>query len=215
MPNLDFKLSFASLIPDFIYQFLSTEYMDSSNLTCMELEDVREAISSDSSEELKSIRNFLAADKKIENSELEIKNNSEEENKLEKMADKLDEELAEVDDEMYHRYTPGELRFIFEKIIENIDVVYEKFKAHTSLNMGLAIGFKTKKGLESNMVVEFLHIDDRPEFLEDVFLVPMGNYMVSDKIIARIYFRVDPEKTVEYAGEFDEAIRMIELKPEG
>jgi len=216
MPRLNFELSLATLIPDFIYQFLSNEYIEASSATCMALEDVRDVVDADTSRELEPVRKFLAAGQK----ETGENNGQEEEaapesgpDDLEAMSDKLDAEMAEVDNEYYHLYTPGELRFIFEKIIENIDVIYPGVKEKTGINMALPIGFKTKKGLEANLVVEFLDIDERPEHLENVYLISMADYMVSDRKLARAYFRVDNKKFKEYEEEFNEAIKLIKLKP--
>ena len=216
MPNLNIRLQFASLIPDFIYQFLSNDFIDSDNLTCLELEDVREAIASDRSAELEPVRKFLAVEEgaEIKREELRIKNEEEKYEKLEEMADRLDAELEEVDDEYYHRYTPGELKFVFEKIHENVDKIYGLFKADTGTNMCLAIGFKTKGGLESNMVIEFLHMDEKPEYMEDVFFLPMDNYLMSDDIISRVYFYYEKEKEQEYKKVFDDVVKLLQLKPE-
>ncbi len=216
MPRLDFELSFATLIPDFIYQFLSNEYINALSATCMGLEDVRDVVADDTSEELEPARKFLAAGQKEKGD-----NSGQEEeimpeggmDDLENMPDKLDAELAEVDNEYYHLYTPGELRFIFEKIIENIDVIFPRFREKTGINMALPVGFKTQKGLEANLVVEFLDIGERPERLENVYLVSMADYMVSDRKLARVYFRVDNEKFKEYEKVFGEAVKLIKLKP--
>jgi hypothetical protein len=145
-------------------------------------------------------------------SDLEEKLSKEE--KLEKMSDELDVELAEVDDENFHLYTPGELKFIFGEIIDNIDGIYGYYKAHADINLSLTVGFKLKNGLETNLVIEFLSLAETPEYIEDVCLIPMKNYMVSDDITARAYLVYEKDKETQYFSEFSEIVKMLQMKPD-
>lgn len=202
MPNLNFRLSFATLIPDFIYQFLSNEFIDHNIFTCFELEDIRNSILKLQHDDLKNINKFLM----IDNEEIGKQNITE------NTMDTLDDILDEIDNEYYHRYTPGELRYIFGEIISNIDIIYESFKKETGTNLILTIGFKFKDSLESNMILEFLNINETPTYLEDVFFLPIENYFVSDDIIARIYFHNEKEKQIKYEYFFNEIFKIINLE---
>ena len=202
MPNLNFRLLYATLIPGFIYQFLSNEFIDQNIFTCFELEDVRNSILKLHNDRLKSIKKFLIIDKEAVDKQ----------NKIKDIMNNLDDELAEIDNEYYHRYTPGELKYIFDEIVNNIDVIYDAFKRETGINLSLIIGFKFKDGLESNMIIEFLNIEETPSYLEDVFFLPMENYFVSDNIIARIYFNYNKEKINQYEHFFNEIFKIINLK---
>jgi|DewCreStandDraft_4_1066084.scaffolds.fasta_scaffold00712_17 hypothetical protein len=201
MPNLNFHLSLATLIPDFIYQFLSNDLIDQNIFTCFELEDVRDAVSKLKIEELKNINKFLM----IENTSLENEQN-------EDFMEKLDNSLMEIDNEYYHRYTPGELRFIFEEIINNIDIIYDAFKNETGLNLTLNIGFKFKDNLEANMIIEFMNKYETFEHLENAFILPIENYFVSDNIIARVYFSYIQENFSKYENIFNQIFDIINLK---
>ncbi len=202
MPDLNFRLSLATLIPDFIYQFLSNDKIDNEIFTCFELEDIRNSISNIPVSDLININKFLMIDNNEKNDE----------NSSENIMNNLDYELEEIDDEYYHRYTPGELKYIFEEIIKNIEIIYDAHKKAIQTNLILTIGFKFKNGLESNMAVEFLNINDTPEQLEDVFFLPMENYFISDDIIARVYFNIDKNKYILYESIFNEIFDIINLK---
>ncbi len=176
MQELNFKLPFATIIPEFIQQFLSTEYIDQSSITCFELEDLREVILNTGMQGLDEIKKFLM----IESEEAK-----------EDLIDgetQLDYELLEVEDEYYHKYTPDELKFIFNKIIENIDELYDKFYEFFGLNMTYTIGFKTKENTEMNMVIEFLSTEQEPGFIKEAFYVNIENNKVSDEIVCFTYF---------------------------
>lgn len=201
MPNLSFRLSLATLIPDFIYQFLSNEFIDNNIFTCFELEDVRNSVLNLKYKELENIEKFLMIEKKGDNK----KNTSQE------ILDKLDAEFNEIDNEYYHRYTPGELKYIFGEILNNIDIIYDAYKKEFETNMILTINFKFKDGLESNMIIEFLNINETPDYLDDVFFLPMDNYFVSDNIIVRVYFYNDKKKQNKYEYFFDKIFKIISL----
>jgi hypothetical protein len=213
MPKLNFELAFATLLPEFIYQFLSGAGVVKDSITCLEFEDMREAIKPARGPECDGMKRFLALSEDAEEAEpgQPVEELTPEE-KLEKMSEELDTELAEVDDELYHKYTPGELKYIFGEIVDNVDNVYGLFKEYTGVNMAYTIGFKLKNGLESNLVIEFLHLGDSPEYLEDVFFVPMKNYLVSDDIMVRIYLVYEKQKEAEYAAEFGEISKLLQLK---
>jgi hypothetical protein len=212
MPKLKSEMAFATLIPEFILQFLSSAQVDKDSITCLDFEDLRDAVKTGTDRGLDGIRRFLSA----EHEDLKefIEDDLSRDEKLEKMSDELDEELKEVDDELYHRYTPGELKYMFGEIIDNIEMVYGMYKAHADTNLGLSVGFKLKNGLESGLVVEFLSISESPEYLEDVYFVPMKNYFVSDEIVARVYLVYEKEKEDEYEAEFSAIASILQMKQE-
>lgn len=210
MPKLNFELTFATLIPEFVYQFLSSAQVDKNSITCLDLEDLRDAVKGSTSAELEGIRQFLSAHE-VE-CEVEDEETMTADEKLENMSDKLDVELELVDDEMYHKYTPGELKYIFGEIIDNIDEVYSLYKNHAGINLALSVGFKLKNGLETGLVIEFLSMAETPEFLENVFFIPMANYMASDGILSRMYLVYEKEKEGQYAPEFSEISAVLSLK---
>lgn len=202
MPNLNFRLSLATLIPDFIYQFLSNEFIDHNVFTCFELEDIRNSILKLKNDDLKNINKFLMINNEACDKQNITKN----------IMETLDDELNEIDNEYYHRYTPGELKYIFGEIISNIDIIYESFKKETGTNLILTIWFKFKDNLESNMILEFLNRNDTPAYLGDVFFLPIDNCFVSDDIIAKIYFYNEKEKQIRYEYFFNEIFKIINLK---
>ncbi len=202
MRELNFKLPFSTLIPDFIYQFLSTEYIERNFSTCFELEDLREVIIHNDMKGIDEIKNFLMIEE--QNIEGKIKLEADEHN--------LDYELAEIDDEYYHRYTPEELRFIFAEIINNIDELYDAFFNFFGMNMTFTIGFKTKENIEMNMVIEFLSTDKEPEFIKEAFYIGINNKKVSDNIIAFLYFVGDDNE--ECQKFLNNIINSIEFKEE-
>jgi hypothetical protein len=204
MSDLNFKLRFATLIPDFIYQFLSNELIDNDVFTCFELEDVRNTILNVEMDDLKNIKKILM----ITGDDDKTTNQNTDENIMEN----LDYELNEVNNEYFHRYTIEELKYIFKEIIFNIDTVYHEFKKWTGTNLILTIGFKFKNGLETNMVVEFLESKDNKEYIGNVFFLPMENYFVSDNIIARLYFYIDDKKFPSYEKQFKKIVDCLNLK---
>lgn len=210
MPKLNFEMAFATMIPEFIYQFLSSGQVEKDSITCIDFEDLRDAVKSGTDKKLDGIRHFLTAEdedlKEIIDADLT------KEEKLEKMSDELDAELEEVDSDLYHKYTPGELKYIFGEITDNIELVYAMYKAHAGLNLGLSVGFKLKNGLEAGLVVEFLAVTETPEYLEDVFFIPMKNYFVSDDIIARVYLLCEKNNISEYTHEFEAIIADLQIK---
>jgi len=204
MSYLNFKLRLATLIPDFIYQFLSNEQINDDVFTCFELEDVRIAISNVEINDVKNIKKFLM----INDGNNKITNP----NITENIMENLEYELEEVDNEYYHRYTPEELKYIFNEIIYNIDIIYDEFKKLTQTNLTLTIGFKFKNGLESNMVVEFFDNNDAEYHIDDGFFLPMENCFVSDNIITRLYFYVDKKNFSLYEELFKGIIDCMNLK---
>ncbi|HRQ43892.1 MAG TPA: hypothetical protein PLB12_06015 [Candidatus Goldiibacteriota bacterium] len=225
MDKLKIELPFATLLPDFIYQFLSAEQVDKAIFTCLELEDVRDALVDASEPELKEIKDFLNIIEESTQAETEGGEETEQEGEegiiiskesgLENMMEEVDAELEEIDDENYHRYTPGELKYIFEKIIYNINLVYDYCLKLTGVPLTLSIGFRfvdDDEFRETNLVVDFLHTREKPEPAEGAFFVPMKNYLVSDDVMARAYFFYEPEYKRFYAKKFDEIVKLITLK---
>ncbi len=200
MQQLNFILPFATFIPEFIYQFLSTEYIDKNGITCFELEDLRELIINNETRGLDEIKKFLMIDS--EEPEGEFKDSEAQ----------LDFELLEVDDEYYHKYTPGELKFIFDEIIKNIDELYDKFYNYFGLNMSYTIGFKTIKNTEMNMVIEFLSTKQEPGFINEAFYINIENNKVSDDIISFVYFTGENKELDEKI--LKNIINLIEFREE-
>jgi len=212
MPKLNFEISLATLIPEFLHQFLSAAQVDRESITCLDFEDLRDAVKNTKEPELEGIRQFLA----VENEAAVAKEHElTQDESLEQMSDELDAEIEAVDDELYHKYTPGEIKYMLGEIIDNIDLLYGIYKAHADLNLSLSVGYRLKSGLESGIVVEFLTVTESPEFLEDVFLIPMKNYFVSDDIIARMYIVYEKEKLDQYKSEFDKISAALQLKQGG
>lgn len=201
MQELKFHLSLATLIPEFIYQFLSTELVEQNTFTCLELEDVRNSIVKSQLVNLNNINKFLM----INEEDFKLQNNK---NTIEN----IDEELKEIDNEYYHKYSAGELKYIFDEIINNIDIIYNAFKKETGINLLLTIGFKFKDGPETNMVIEFLNIEEKNEYFEDMFFLPIDNCFVSDNIIARIYFYYDKNEIKKYEYFLNQIFDIINLK---
>lgn len=202
MREINYKLPFATLIPDFIYQFLSTEYIEKNSFTCFELEDLREAIINSDIQGLDEIKKFLM----IEEQNIPGKI------KLDDDEMQLDYDLAEVDDEYYHRYTAGELKFIFDEIIKNIDELYDLFYKFYDINMAFTIGFKTKENIEMNMVIDFLSTAQEPGFIKDAFYITIENNKVSDNIIVFLYFTGDNNEKDEKI--LKNILNSIEFKEE-
>ena len=76
-----------------------------------------------------------------------------------------------------------------------------------------AVTRKRKKRLTLDPELYCQNIDC-PEFLEDVFYIPVKNYFVSDDIIARVYIVYEKEKEEQYSAEFTEIAAMLQLKPD-
>jgi hypothetical protein len=150
MPKLNFELSFATLIPEFLHQFLSAAQVDRESITCLDFEDLRDAVKNTKESGLEGIRRFLAIEDEGE-VEVEEKEVITPDTGLEKMSDELDAELQEVDNDLFHKYTPGEIKYMFGEIVDNIDLLYRLYKAHAGMNLTLSAGFKLKSGLESGI----------------------------------------------------------------
>lgn len=231
MRLLNFELPFATMIPDFLYQFLSTGYTVKNSIACLELEDVRELAQKYSQEkELDEIRKFFETGESGTETAAITQEPAEKETpqellaegkraRIEKMFDKLDTELEEVDGEYYHAYTPGEIRYIFEKITDKIEKVFELFTKETGTNPALAVGFmlKNESGneLEASMVVEFMKEGEAPGEIEDAFIVPIVSPAAGDGVMARIYIYFDPEKLPEYEDIFRKITDTIGLNYKG
>ena len=83
------------------------------------------------------------------------------------------------------------------------------------MNLILGIDFKFKDGTESNMIIEFMELSETPEYLEDVYFLPIKNYLVSDSVVARVYFNYDAEKKDSYEALFDNAVKSLSFKENG
>lgn len=201
MQEINFKLPFATLIPDFIYQFLSTEYVKKDSIFCFELEDLKEVIIFNKIEGLEEIKEFLSI--KPEDYEKYSDFNESE----------LDAELEEIDSEYYHKYSPGEIRFIFEKIIEDIDELYGPFKNYWELEMSFNIMF-ILENIQINMVVEFLSTNQEPEFIKNAIYLPIKKPLISDNIMARLYFTFEQNNFEKVNDIFNKIISILELREE-
>ncbi len=209
--KIKITLPFATLIPDFIYQFLSSQGVKRDAIDCMGLEDVRDALIHSKEPELAELRKFLQIDDEFEEDNYEqnerrINSPADDMEHMENFMDEVDSSLELIDEDMYHRYTPGELRYVFEMIVYNIDLVYDYYKKYSGLNLALSVGFVIEEmgiSLESNMIVEFLHLNEEPEPMDaGVYILPMKKYNVSDDIIARVYIYIDESKKDVYEKAF-------------
>lgn len=221
MPKLDLKVPFATLLPDFAYQALSTEFVEKDSITCLELEDLREALLHNDDRALKDIRAFLAIG---EDDRADFDGEYSEDGELHNEADdSLDGELEEVDADLYHRYTPGEVKFILGEIIEHIDEVYEAYHDYAGLNLALTAGFvfqagekagkrEQRKKYETGLIVEFFNTLNEPEMPEDVFDVPVVSQKLSDTISARAYFTCNSEYMGGYETYFAAISRILNMK---
>jgi len=201
MLEINFKLPFATLIPDFIYQFLSTKYVKKDSIFCFELEDLKDVIIFSKIDGIDEIKKFLS----IEPDDYEKYNNFDEA--------ELDAELKEVDSEYYHKYTPGEIRFVFEKIIESIDELHKPFKNYWGLEMSFNIMF-IMENIQMNMVVEFLPTNQEPEFIKNAIYLPIKNPLISDDIMARLYFTFNFNYFEKVNDIFNKIINILELREE-
>jgi len=210
--KIKLTLPFATLIPDFIYQFLSSEGIEKNAVDCMELEDLRDALLRSHEPELAELREFLQIDEEQgEENAAEADESSrtpaDDIEDMENLMDDVDSSLELIDEDLYHRYTPGELKHVFEQIVYNIDMVYTHYKRYSGLNLALSVGFLVEEAgvpLESNMIVEFLHLNEQPEPMDSgVYVLPMKSYNVSDDIIARVYFYIDESKKELYDRAFE------------
>lgn len=211
MPKLNFELAFATLIPEFINQFLGSPHVDKESITCLDLEDLRDAIKNSEEKGLDGIKRFLSAEAEQARTVMSDEELTKED-KLEMLAEELDSELEMVDDDMYHKYTAGELKYVFGEIMDNIEDVYDLYKNYAELNITLNVGFMLKNGLESGLVIEFLSLSETPEYLEDVFFIPVKNYLVSDGLLARVYLVYEKEKESQYKAKFDEIAAALSMK---
>lgn len=221
MPKLDLKIAFAALVPDFAYQALSTEFVEKDSITCLELEDLREALLHNEDRALKDIRAFLAigADERAD-----FDSGYDEEGEMHDDSDGLlDDELEEVDADLYHRYTPGEVKFILGEIMEHIDEVYEAYHDYSGLNLALTAGFvfqagekagkrEQRKKYETGLIVEFFKTGNEPEMPEDVFEVPVASKNLSDTISARAYFTCNSDYMGGYETYFAAISRILNMK---
>ncbi|MEI7542180.1 MAG: hypothetical protein WCJ94_02885 [bacterium] len=225
MKKFNFELQMASLIPEFINQFFLNVNIDQDSLTCIELEDLGDALKNAKDDELKDIKKFLSLDNVSHPEEAEEYAAIDDETKVdtdplfpksvEETLDEVDAQLEEVDSDYYHRYTPTELKYIFDKVIDNIDKIYDYYLDYASVNLTMTINFKMQGTLESNLVVEFLGHGMKPDNIEDTFYLPVKNALVSDEVAVRIYFYYDIEKTAEYEKAFKEITDVMNVKHDG
>src|SRR5665811_1037773 len=122
MRKFNFELQMASLIPEFIYQFFFNANIDQDSLTCLELEDLGDALKNARDPELKEIKKFLSLDNEshTEDEGHECEDGCEHDHahkapqvpkSVEETMEEVDKDLEEVDNEYYHRYTTAELRY--------------------------------------------------------------------------------------------------------
>src|ERR1035437_8001785 len=122
MRKFNFELSLASLIPEFINQFLLNASIDQNSITCLELEDLGDALKGARDPGLKDIKKFLSLDNEshLSGEENDCEDGCEHEHahkdplvpkSVEETMEEVDADLEEVDNEYYHRYTPAELRY--------------------------------------------------------------------------------------------------------
>ncbi|HDQ26476.1 MAG TPA: hypothetical protein ENN43_07020 [bacterium] len=212
--NLDFKLRFASLLPEFIHQFLISPGIEQDSITCLELEDLKDALQGCGEPELEGIMRLLDAEREKEAvvEPPEDMTNEEKKARLEKMSEKLDAELEAVDDVLYHAYTPAELKYIFEQIIDNAELIYSIYRRHADISPALAINFSFKNGIEAGFVIEFQRLPETPAPPEECFLLPILNNMVTDDITACAYFLSEPEEEEEAYAALTDVIGVLNLK---
>lgn len=223
MKKFNFELQMATLIPEFIYQFLLNGSIDQDSITCLELEDLGDSLKSANDPELKEIKKFLSLENDAHTDEAEeCEDGCEHEHAhplipktVEETMEDVDAELEEVDSEYFHRYTPVELRYVFDKVIDNIDKIYDYYLDYATVNLSLTVNFKMTDGLESNLVVEFLGHGMKAENIEDSFYVPVKNALVSDDVAVRLYYYYDTERTEEYEKAFKEITDIMNVKHEG
>lgn len=226
MKKFNFELSMASLIPEFVFQFLLNGSVAQDSITCIELEDLGDALKGAKDKELVEIKKFLSLDNVARDEEEEhecgegCEHGHEHKDPLmpksvEETMEEVDAELEEVDDEYFHRYTPAELRYIFDKVIDNIDKIYDYYMDYASLNLAITVNFKFAGGLEANLVVEFLGHGIKPDNIEECFYLPVKNAMVSDDVAVRVYFYYDTERTEEYEKAFKDITDVMNVKHEG
>ncbi|MFP4465937.1 MAG: hypothetical protein ACLFP1_02695 [Candidatus Goldiibacteriota bacterium] len=216
MQKIDIKLKFAALIPEFISQFLSTEYIDKDSFNCMALEDVREAVSGAADPGFDEMKRFLSTETSSMYEKLKDSGELSKEEKISGMMEILDSEINEVDEKYYHVYTAQELKHIFNLMIYNIDILHKRYTDETGLNMELVIGFKLNPdigGEEANMVVEFLPEGEESSApVEADFFVPIEDSRVSGGITARVFFIVEKKNEEKFREIFRNITDIIDLK---
>jgi hypothetical protein len=225
MRKINFTLQLATLLPEFIFQFLLNGHIEQDSITCIELEDLRDALKSVHDPEMDDIKKFLSMENKAEEDETarECGDGCDHEHgmehdhgpkPLEQAMDEVDGDLEEVDSEFYHKYTPAELKYIFEKIVYYIEKVYKYYLNYSEINLTLTVGFVMDGGLEANMAVEFFQTGVIPETIDDAYYMPVKNAMVSDDIALRVYFYYDKEKESRYDAIFSDIADIMNVKHE-
>ncbi|MCE5299914.1 MAG: hypothetical protein LLG37_03445 [Spirochaetia bacterium] len=230
MRKIKFNLQMAGLIPDFLYQFLENDLVERQSINCLEFEDLRDSLKSNKDKELESIRRFLSigaphvhtgeCDSGHEHEHEEEEKGADDEinvefgpsEQLDDAMKDVDAEILEVDEDGFHAYTPGELKYAFGEIIYNIDMVYEVYCEYTGVNPIFTVGFKMKNGLEAALAVEFLKRGEKAEDTGEAFEVPIKNSSVSDDISCRVYIYYNTEKTDEYEKAFKEITDIMGVK---
>jgi hypothetical protein len=224
MQKINFNLQMAGLIPDFVYQFLLNIYVKQDSISCVEFEDLRDALKGVSDPEMADIKKFLSMENRAEEDdceEHECQDGCEHDHEhghnhnlkpIDEIMEEVDEDLAEVDSEYFHKYTPAELKYIFEKIVYYIDKVYKYYFDYSGVNLTLTIGFTLEGGLETNMVLEFFRMGVKIEDIPEAHYLTIKNSMVSDDIVLRVYFYCDPEKKDKYDKVFQEITDIMNVK---
>ncbi len=241
MHKIKFQLEFATLLPAFIEQFLMTDYVDNKSFTSMELEDLRDVLKKIDDPALSSIKEFLAIEpvkeqekepeeeEEKEEHDHETDGEDEEENMYnldgtkKGLLDDVEEELDEVDDFNFNRYTAEELKYIFSQVIENIDELSGIYRKKSGLDLAITIGFQLntnkmskkrekRKNYEASMVVEFVKIKDKFEPAEDSFLLPIKKPNVSDSIKSNVYFIYNKKYEKKYMEFFDKIAEVMNMK---
>jgi len=243
MHKIKFQLELAILLPVFIEQFLTTDYIDNKSFTSMELEDLRDILKKIDDPSLAPIKEFLAIEpvkeqeKEVEEDEEkeehasddgeeeedEEKNMYEMETPKKGLLDDVEEELEEVDDYYFNRYTAKELHYIFSQIIDNIDELSTIFKKHSGLDLTITIGFQLNKNkmtkkrekrktYETSMVVEFVKTSEKFEPVDDSFLLTIKKPNVSDDIKANVYFIYNKKYEKKYVEFFEKIADVINMK---
>ncbi len=219
MQKINFNLDLASMIPDFLYQFTLNGHVEQGSITCLELEDLRDALKSVNDPEMADIKKFLSMENDThECEECGHEHGPEHEHApadpVSQAMDEVDEEIIEVDDEFFHKYTPAEIKYIFEKIVYNIDKVYKYYMDYTTMNLALTVGLRLEGGLETNLVVEFFTTGYNPGPVEAGYYLPVKNAMVSDSVALRAYLICEEGKEAEFDAVLTKVTDIMNVKVE-
>jgi hypothetical protein len=223
MQKINFELALATLLPEFIMQFLLSSEISQNSSYCIELEDLRDSLKRVDDPEIADIKKFLS----LESGDLpagghthecdgecghEVQKQTQDEDIPEELRE-LDPELEEVDNEYFHVYTPAELRYIFDRINNSIEKLYRYYMDYATVNLTLTIGFRFENGLESALVVEYIQdgLGAAP-WGDDCLELPVNDARVSDDIKMRACFSIDPDKKAQYIEAFSRITEMLNVK---